>query len=407
MTEGATADTIASEVIAATLGPTAATAAPMTALATSTFARSTVLPRRRAHDDPSRYEPVRTLGEGGMGEVVLVTDHDIGRQVAVKRLKAGPEQQAAVLRFAEEVRTVGHLEHPGIVPIHDVGIDEDGQHYLVMKYVEGETLEHIIHRLQEGDPEYLARFDHTRRAHVLLAVLQALRYAHEKGFIHRDLKPANVMVGKFGEVMLMDWGIAKKIERGAQDDAELAHAKTADAQDPKRLLETAQGALLGTPLYMSPEQAMGKTRELDERSDVYSAALMFFEFVTLAHPYATKKTLQQLLIAQATEVLTPDEYRAMAFRTDVPMDFLWFIREGLEKDPAKRFQSVAMMEKRLQTILAGKARVQCHVTLGKRVLQETLHWIDRHPNIYTLLFLFAVLGTIAGLALAVIAVVRR
>ncbi|MGZ3474989.1 MAG: serine/threonine-protein kinase [Polyangiales bacterium] len=400
MQDGATADTLAADSLAAP-SKTAST------LTGSTFARSTVLPRHRPLADQVRYELVRPLGEGGMGEVVLVTDHDIGRQVAVKRLKAGPQEQSAVLRFAEEVRTVGHLEHPGIVPIHDVGVDENGQHYLVMKYVEGETLEQIIHQLKQGNPEYLDRFHHTHRAQVFVSLLQALRYAHEKGIIHRDLKPANVMVGPYGEVMLMDWGIAKKIERGAKDEVELGHADTADSNDPKRLVQTAHGALLGTPLYMSPEQALGRTRELDERSDIYSATLLFVELMTLSHPYANKKTVQELLVAQAKEEISAETLRDLAFQSQLPMEFVWFAIEGLDKNPTARFQSVAEMERQLSRILSGKVRMQCHVTATKRVLQEIIHWIDRHPLAFTAMLFLTTLGMLASLVLGVIALVRR
>jgi serine/threonine-protein kinase len=327
---------------------------------------------------------------------VLVRDHDIGRDVAVKRLKAGPEEAAAVLRFAEEVRTVGHLEHPGIVPIHDVGVDERGQHYLVMKYVEGETLEHIIHELRQGNPAYVTRFTCEARVRIFLSMLEALRYAHEKGIIHRDLKPANVMVGPYGEVMLMDWGIAKKIERGAKDDVDLAKADTADAHAPGRLLETAHGALLGTPLYMSPEQAIGRTRELDERSDIYSACLLFLELMALQHPFAGKKTIQELLVAQATEELGISRIVTLAGPTATPAEYSWFIERGLAKDPGKRYASVAEMEERLHALLAGKVPVRCPVTFAKRGGQEVLHWIDRHPMLFTNLFILGTLGMLAG-----------
>jgi serine/threonine protein kinase len=116
-------------------------------------------------------------------------------------------------RFADEVRAVGQLEHPNIVPVHDVGIDETGQHYLVMKYVQGETLESIIEHLAAGDPSYVARFPQEHRARIFLSILQALRYAHGRGIIHRDIKPANIMVGPHGEVTVMDWGLAKTVGR--------------------------------------------------------------------------------------------------------------------------------------------------------------------------------------------------
>jgi serine/threonine-protein kinase len=185
-------------------------------------ARSVVLPRKTKtsqgdanvdwnNDDKPRYEPIKALGEGGMGEVVLVQDQDIQRKVAVKKLKDESKSPAALLRFAEEVQVIGALEHPGIVPVHDVGIDESGQHYLVMKYVEGETLETVIEKLKAGSAEHVRRFSYEYRSKIFMKLLEAIRYAHSHAIVHRDIKPANIMVGPFGEVTIMDWGIAKRI----------------------------------------------------------------------------------------------------------------------------------------------------------------------------------------------------
>src|SRR5690606_2195258 len=175
--------------------------------------RTTVLPRlRHTGDGPpklertfaARYETLSALGEGGLGEVVLVKDNDIRRKVAMKKLKTG-QQPASVHRFVEEIRLVGELDHPNIVPVHDVGIDEDGRFYFIMKYVEGETLEELIERLRSGDPEALAAYPPEVRIHIFLEILHAVRCAHQAGIIHRDIKPANIMIGRFGEAMVMDW----------------------------------------------------------------------------------------------------------------------------------------------------------------------------------------------------------
>ena len=139
----------------------------------------------------ARYEKIKDLGRGGMGEVSLVRDNDIGRVVALKRLFKPPSgDPSGLLRFISEVRTVGQLEHPNIVPIHDVGLDENGNYYFVMKYVDGETLEHIITKLADGDPYYHQRYPVDVRLEIFMGLLRALQYAHDQGIVHRDIKPA-------------------------------------------------------------------------------------------------------------------------------------------------------------------------------------------------------------------------
>ena len=141
----------------------------------------------------ARYEKIKDLGRGGMGEVSLVRDNDIGRIVALKRLFKPPSgDPSGLLRFISEVRTVGQLEHPNIVPIHDVGLDENGNYYFVMKYVDGETLEHVITKLAAGDPYYHQRYPVDVRLEIFMGLLRALQYAHDQGIVHRDIKPATL-----------------------------------------------------------------------------------------------------------------------------------------------------------------------------------------------------------------------
>jgi eukaryotic-like serine/threonine-protein kinase len=276
-----------------------------------------------------------------------------------------------------------------------------------MKYVEGDTLDVIIRKLRDGDPATRAKYDHVARAHVFLSLLQALRYAHEKGVIHRDLKPSNVMVGPYGEVMLMDWGIAKKIERGVADGPESGLADTVDPKlGPQRLVQTAVGSLLGTPLYMSPEQAAGKVNELDERSDVYSAALVLLELLSLHHPYEDRKTVPELLIAQSRDELGGTELGMLLAADEAPQQFIWFLHKALHKDRAQRYATVAEMERELRRVLDGRVAVQCGVTFGKRMGEEYLHWIDRNPRGFLLALKLVGLLVIGLLVLCGVQLVR-
>ncbi len=404
--------TSASDAIAETL---ASGDRPAPAGTTLGAARTTVLPRRKPGDSGAevgwqveqrpRFEAVELLGKGGMGEVTLVRDNDIRRTVAVKRLAARHRGGEGVLRFADEVRAVGQLEHPGIVPVYDVGVDDGGQHYLVMKHVQGDTLERVIEKLRQGDPAYVARFTFEYRAHVFLEILQAIRYAHDRGILHRDLKPANIMIGAFGEVTVMDWGLAKQLAPSeGVARAEAAVAKTASAD--VRLLETVHGALVGTPLYMSPEQAAGKNDALDARSDVFSLCLLFFEMLTLEHPLGGLSTVQEVLAELIAKDLDARTLGDRALASGMPIEYFQFLLKGLPRDRDRRFGSVAEMEQGLRDILSGKIPVACHISGVKRATHAFLHWVDRHPKLFTLCLGVATVGLVTGLVLGAIRVIR-
>lgn len=366
-----------------------------------TTLRTTVLPRVRtvgaeAHivvEDRARYEHVNRLGEGGIGEVLGVVDNDIGRKVAVKRLRANVKSPAAALRFAEEVRTVGQLEHPNIIPIHDVGVDEKGDYFFVMKYVDGETLESVIEKLIAGDKDYHARFGFEHRVQIFSALLEAVAFAHSKGIIHRDIKPANVMIGPYGEVVLMDWGIAKNT--GAKVAPESAPEAGVTQQTSRRgtLFETRIGELVGTPAYASPEQARGD--KIDERSDIYSLSLLFWEFLTLRHPLESKQSLIEMLRAIQDEPVPHASFVKSPHQPIVPVELGWFLIHGLAKDPAKRFPSVRFMIEGLGRRAEGYFPIQCPITFSKRVLNIAKRFVDRHPLATTLLLVGGTLGVIS------------
>ena len=373
---------------------------PPTSVGVNTSLRTTVLPRveivgaesKVVADGKIRYGLARRLGEGGVGEVVMARDNDIERDVAVKRLR--PELQsshASILRFAEEVRTVGRLEHPNIVPIHDVGVDANGEYYFVMKYVEGETLERILEKLAAGDREYHARYPFERRVEIMMGVFEAIAYAHSKRIIHRDIKPANVMIGPYGEVVVMDWGLAREV-RGAEP---LAGAATSPDATGKRLWQTQIGALLGTPAYMSPEQARGD--ELDERSDVYSLSVMFYELLTLRHPHESVTTLDAMLDAVKNTPAPRALGVASGVQPPVPADLDWFVEKGLRKNSAERYQSVQEMIDRLRRRATGDIPVQCPITFSMRATTLLRQGLAKRPFLMSAAFILGTLGTL-GLA---------
>jgi serine/threonine protein kinase len=372
----------------------------------TTAARSAVLPGSGGGElsaPAERYARKRTLGAGGMGEVVLAEDRDIGRNVAMKYLTAPSNDAAALARFVDEIRVVGSLEHPNIVPIHDVGVDSANRYYFVMKHIEGETLEQVIEKLATGDALTHARYTYTARIQLFVALLQALAFAHARGYVHRDIKPANVMIGRYGEVVLMDWGVAKRC-KAPEPASPDAPADDASLSPRERLFTTRRGAIIGTPAYMSPEQARGDVDAIDERSDVYCATALLFELVTLRHYLGEIDTLEKVLHA-----IQHEEAR-VTFATTThptqglpPAEFIHFVKKGLQKNPAARHASATAMIDELEAALDGRVKVQCPFTLQKRLTRELARFTDRHPALSLAGFVSATLAAIGGLAWAAVA----
>jgi eukaryotic-like serine/threonine-protein kinase len=382
-------------------------------------ARTTVLPhvegdgtRIELSVEPrSRYEPTKLLGAGGMGEVVLVRDHDIERKVALKRLLPEMNDPAILARFVDEIRTVGRLEHPNIVPIHDVGVDELGRYFFVMKYVEGETLESIIDKLTAKDPAYVAKYSIEVRTEIFLGVLHALEYSHAQGIVHRDLKPANIMIGRFGEVVLMDWGIAKPLaatrDAAALAEGEIESKATGDGGgdgDRSRRYATRVGSLIGTPAYMSPEQARGDNHQVDERSDLYSAMVLFHELIGLKHYLSDKQSLDDLLVGVIGEELGFMKMLGLGYAPgNTPRaELIHLFVKGLSKDPSQRFQSAAELIYTLHAIMEGKMAVQCHITFTKRTFSEMGRLVDRKPFVA----FFGLLALMSAVVFSVVQIVR-
>ncbi len=298
------------------------------------------LPREDEAGFASRYDLQEPLGTGGMGEVVRCHDLRVGRDVALKRLLPTREQPDAVERFVREARVQGRLQHPAIVPVHDLGVDPESRPYFVMKRVRGRTLAEVLHGQASGDAEMLARFDRRTLLNAISRVCLAMQYAHEHGVIHRDLKPANLMLGDFGEVYVLDWGVARV--EGAGDEASDAII-TGDVAAG----QTRAGAVLGTVGYAAPEQIRGGV--IDGRADVYGMGVVLYEVLTLRRLFGSGTANERM-----AKTLEGVDGRPSAVRPDVAPELDQICRRALQLRPRDRFASMREMHDAIERYLSGE-----------------------------------------------------
>lgn len=222
----------------------------------------------------TKYTFIKELARGGMGTVYLAEDRELNRFVAIKVLNTPEVTEDMCDRMVREAQIIARLEHPGIVPVHDVGVLADGRVFYAMKFVRGNRLdEYAAQNASIGD-----------RLRKFQAVCDAVGFAHAHGVIHRDLKPQNIMIGSFGEVLVLDWGVAKILATDYTDEDGAIRLRPRDPWLP----DTSAGTVIGTRDYMSPEQARGETKRLDERADVYSLGAVLYFLLTNRPPGQAK-----------------------------------------------------------------------------------------------------------------------
>jgi tetratricopeptide (TPR) repeat protein len=302
-----------------------------------------------------RYTVGVELARGAVGRVSIGSDRALGREIAIKELIRVTSEHA-VARFVRESLMTARLQHPSIIPVYDVGRRGSGEPYLVMRLVNGKPLSELI----EDAPQLSMRL---RLLPPVLAAIDALAYAHEKQIIHRDLKPSNILVGEFGETVVIDWGLAK--------DLRAPEAATAAARDSEPLIDdsgtlTLHGSILGTPTHMAPEQARGKPA--DKRSDVYALGAVLYQLLAGALPFDGKTSREVLLKVTRGEPV-PLEKR----EPSLPADLITIVRKAMSLDPALRFPSARELAGELRRFQSGQL-VAAHryslAELGKRWIRK-------------------------------------
>ncbi|MEW6074621.1 MAG: bifunctional serine/threonine-protein kinase/formylglycine-generating enzyme family protein [Planctomycetota bacterium] len=338
-----------------------------------------------------RYRLRGELARGGMGAILRVWDEDLRRSLAMKIILGEEEPKHGagspridarrMARFLEEAQVTSQLDHPGIVPVHELGLDPQGRVYFTMKLVRGRTLREIFELVHDGQRGWTK----TRALGLLLKVCEAMSYAHAKRVIHRDLKPANVMVGRYGEVFVMDWGLARLLDREDEKDIRIrpepltssVHSERHDrAVDPDSPLVTMDGDIVGTPAYMPPEQACGRLAEMGPQSDVYAVGGMLYHLLAGQMPYVPPGArVNNYAVWSRVQEGPPRPLAELA--PDAPGELVAICAKAMARDPQERYRDMAELGQDLRAYLEDRV-VRAYAT-GPWV--EARKWMRRNPGL--------------------------
>ena len=327
-----------------------------------------------------KYQVKAEIGRGGMGLILRVEDLAMRRHVAMKVLLAGSDP-GSQQRFVEEGRITGRLEHPNIVPVHDIGVDAEGRQYFTMKLVKGRSLAQVLDGMRKAPQDPKRAVSLAQLLTIYSSVCNAISYAHSRGVIHRDLKPANIMIDNFGEVLVMDWGLAKDRNAGRPSSG---------ADNLPNGGRTMEGSAIGTPAYMPPEQARGELAAIDERSDVYMLGAILYELLTLKTPVEGENIISMLGNVLEGKIVPPGR-RTPERR--IPGELSAIAMKALALAQKDRYQNVAELSADVERYLEGRAVSARDDTPWEYVLK-----LIKRNRTASLMSLAAMLALIAAVA---------